>query len=157
VAVYDPAVSIQGSIPTAWLASFEAALNKGDVVGATIILLKSVRLYKSHALPVWILRLIIRFIVMRGDVEEHKKVFMTARHDIALVEEAESKCDAYQEITAKVLMLGGAESAPFLLDTMAILHRIIPDSTYVVLPKLDHSGPEDAPAVVAGALKPFFN
>jgi pimeloyl-ACP methyl ester carboxylesterase len=157
VAVYDPAVSINSSIPTSWLTPFESALNKDDLVGATIIALKGLRLNKAHILPVWVLRLIVRFTLLKGeDAEYLKKVFMTARHDMALVQEAESRCDAYKAITAKVLLLGGEESASFLLDTLTVLHSAIPNSTYVELPKLDHSGPEDAPAVVAEELRRFF-
>ena len=90
------------------------------------------------------------------DQEKLKKVLMTARHDTALVEETDSRCDTYKEIAGKVLLLGGTESAPFFRETLTVLDRIIPNSTLIELLKLDHSGPEDVPAVVAGELRQFF-
>jgi pimeloyl-ACP methyl ester carboxylesterase len=53
--LYEPAVSINGSLPLDWLPSFEQALAMNDSAAAMVIFFKGLRLNWMSRLPAWVL------------------------------------------------------------------------------------------------------
>src|SRR6266498_4229616 len=53
--LYEPAVSINGSLPTAWLPGFEQALNKNNPTDAMAIFLRALDMNWMSKLPRWLL------------------------------------------------------------------------------------------------------
>jgi pimeloyl-ACP methyl ester carboxylesterase len=68
LAVYEPAVSINGSLPLGWLPAFEQALDQHDPAKAFVIFLKGLRLNRITELPDWFLYPLTKIVsVHRGE------------------------------------------------------------------------------------------
>lgn len=160
VAVYEPGVSIAGSIPVGWMSRYRELLEAGDERGAFAHFVRG----SGHAprpvtvMPLWYVRAILRVVIrskqwarlrplLAANLAEHEQV--VARH---------GTLDDYALITAPTLLLGGANSPPFTSTVLLeALHRTIPSSRVHVLDGLDHNAPDEkAPQPVAEAVLQFF-
>lgn len=149
IAVYEPGVSIGGSIPTAWMARYRQLLEAGDTRGAFAHFLKE----SGHAprlvtaMPGWYLRTVLRLVVrkpqwtrleplLESNLAEHEQV-------IAL----DDTVAGYAAITADTLLLGGGHSPAFTARIpLEALHRAIPTSTVAIIDRLDHNAPDEKAA-----------
>jgi pimeloyl-ACP methyl ester carboxylesterase len=154
VVVYEPGVSVRGSIPVRWLPQYRELLASGDRRGAFAALVRG----RGQApgaldrLPLWYARLILRFAVrgrrwrrieplLDASLAEHEKV---ARLDSA-------NANRYGAISAPVLVLAGGKSPPFAsAEPVEALQRAIRNSEAEIIDGLDHLAPlEKAADVVA--------
>src|SRR5262245_18904228 len=157
LAVYEPAVSINGSIPSAWLPAFEQALDRQDSVAAMVVFLKGLRLSPASRLPSWILWPIVYLLLRGADGREMIELLPTIKQDMALVKQLDSRSERYKAIEAETLLLGGDQSPTYLRDALSALSKTIPHARHIELPGLDHNAPDnDAPERIAGELSRFF-
>ncbi len=152
LAVYEPPLSINGSVPREWLTSFQHALNNNDPKSALLIASKGLGLMshqqhqENHSND-----------ADREKIRETLSLVPTFIKDMQLVTELESKQDRYQNIEAKTLLLGGDQSPSFLRDALISLENIIPNSKQIILPRLMHNAPDDAaPELIASILQENF-
>jgi pimeloyl-ACP methyl ester carboxylesterase len=157
LSLYEPAVSINGSLPLGWLPAFEHALARNDSVAATVIFFKGLQLSWVSKLPRWLLAPMV-YLLLRGDQgREMVELLPTLVRDAREAQRLDSTYRRYQNITAKALLLGGSRSPAYLLDVLPIVAKTIADAQSIVLPRLDHNAPdENAPELVAAALRQFF-
>jgi len=80
------------------------------------------------------------------------------RLDGLLVAEMDSSRQCMAGMTAEVLLLGGEKSPRFLREVLDSLHRTLPRSQRIELPRMGHEGPSSDPQPdrVAQALRTFF-
>jgi pimeloyl-ACP methyl ester carboxylesterase len=157
LAVYEPAVSINGSIPTAWLPAFEQALAKHNSVAAMVVFLKGLRLSPASWLPSWVLTPLMYLLLRGAEGREMIELLPTLTLDMALVKHLDSGLERYKDIAAETLLLGGDQSPAYLRDALSALSRTLPHAKRIELPRLGHNAPDnDAPERIAGELRQFF-
>ena len=78
IALYEPAVSINGSMPSKWLSAFERSLGKEDYLGALVTMVQGLELGgKMNWLPGPIFKLIAKLFVEKDGLEAFAKVLPT--------------------------------------------------------------------------------
>jgi pimeloyl-ACP methyl ester carboxylesterase len=161
VAVYEPGISINGSIPTSWTARYRELLQASDRRGAFAHFVQhsgQASTFVRH-LPQWYLKTILR-VVLKGEKwtrMDQLQEASAAEHDE--VGRADNNAAIYRQIRSRVLLLGGQRSPQNMTSIpFAMLHKAIADSEIDILPDLDHLAPDDKnPLAVAHRLQRFFS
>lgn len=158
VAVYEPGVSIAGSIPVAWVPRYRQLLAAGDTRGAFAVF---VRGSGTAPGPVTGLPLSQLRTMVRGEQWRRLEPLLEAS---AAEHEQEARLDdgtaeRYHSIQARVLLLGGDKSPAFLTAQLfPALQQVVPDATAEILDGLDHFAPDQkAPALVAERVQNFLS
>jgi pimeloyl-ACP methyl ester carboxylesterase len=161
LALYEPAVSIDGSLPLDWLPSFEQALAMDDSVAAMVIFFKGLRLNWMSRLPPWVLAAFSRLMLRTDEGQEMADLLPTGVweiKDFLRLQQIGCTYERYQNIRAETLLLGGSRSPAYLRDVLPVLARVITHAQMMELPGLDHNAPDQKePEVVAAELQNFFS
>lgn len=156
IALYEPGVSIQNSIPITWLPQYENVLNENDTLKAFAVFVRATAPVKSaRIMPLWYLKFFLRMMhshwskmegLQRENLREYKEI---GRLD--------SSYANYSSIQSDTLLIAGAKSRE-AVQTMNLLDRTIPNTKTLVIPKLGHQAPLDQhkPAAVAQHVKQHF-
>jgi pimeloyl-ACP methyl ester carboxylesterase len=158
VAVYEPGVSINGSIPMNWMPAYQERLAHQDNLGAFVEFTRGVGPESARHLPRWCMRLLLplivkkhertrRFALLQQNLLEHREV---ARHD--------SSYQNYREVTAEVLLMYGGKSGSKWASLGAQkLAEVLPRSEIKQFPRLNHFGiDQQNPREVAETVSAFF-
>jgi pimeloyl-ACP methyl ester carboxylesterase len=160
LALYEPAVSINGSLPLNWLPAFEQALNRDDAAAATAIFFKGLRLHWTSSLPMWVLAAFSRLMLRTTDGQEMAELLPTGLWEIKEFQRLEQlglTHERYQNIPAETLLLGGSRSPEYLRSVLPILAKEIARAHMIELPGLDHNAPDqNAPELVAAEIQKFI-
>jgi pimeloyl-ACP methyl ester carboxylesterase len=161
LALYEPAVSINGSLPLDWLPAFEQALNRNDPVAAMAIFFKGLRLHWTSRLPVGVLAAFSRLMLRTADGREMAELLPTGLWEIKEFRRLERiglTYKRYQNIPAETLLLGGSRSPDYLRAVLPVLAKEIARSRMVERPGLDHNAPDqNAPELVAIEIQKIFS
>ena len=160
IAVYEPGVSLGGSIRTDWLPRYQQYLDHSDTRGAFAYFVQQ----SGHApkavthLPLWYLRCVMRLVVRGEQWERFEPLLPANLLEHQEVAACDGAVDEYAAIQARVLLLAGSRSPSSsgrqLVDA---LRNLIPCATTSVLDGLDHNAPDEkAPVAVADQVIPFF-
>lgn len=155
VIVYEPGVSIGGSIPLAWMAPYRDRLAAGDRHGAFAVMVRGAGGAPPivERLPLWYLRLVLRLVIRDSEWGRIDPLLEAALAEHALVGALDDgTADRYRAIAARTVLLGGGKSRPrFTTVPFEALTAAIPNATAEIIPGLDHVAPDEkAPDVVAG-------
>ena len=162
VVVYEPGVSIGGSVPVGWLPRYRELLAAGKTRAAFACFVRgSGSAPRPIAMmPTWYLRTVLRIMVRKEQWQRMEPLLgaCAAEHE----QEArldDGTADRYRSIEARVLLLGGSKSSASLTtELLPALQQVIRDSTVEILDGLDHFAPDEkAPAVVAERLRQFLS
>lgn len=150
--LYEPAVSVGGSIPTDWMPPYRALLERGDTRGAFACFAQAFGPGPATKLPRWYLRAVLRCVIRKRRWEDGYEPLLAA--NLAEHEHVAS-CDdhvaKYGAITARILLLGGSRS-PAFMTTLPLerLQRTVPGAAVDIIDGLDHLAPDEkAPEIVA--------
>jgi pimeloyl-ACP methyl ester carboxylesterase len=161
VAVYEPGVSVDGSLPVGWMPRYRELLAAGDTRGAFASMVRQSGFGPSALakMPLWYLRLILRLVIRRRQWQEMEPLLeanLAENEQVARLDEG--TVERYSSITARVLLLGGGKSPPFITtELFDSLQRTIPDSVAEILDGLGHTAPDEkAPEVVAERVRAYF-
>jgi pimeloyl-ACP methyl ester carboxylesterase len=162
VAVYEPPVSVNNSIPTDFVADFKKAVEQGQYEKAMACSMKGLQMHEAASMPIPILVAIIKSIrVLKGEGDAWNKrmaeTLPTLITDLDIILQHNNTHDKYRQITSEVLLMGGSKSPAFLLDPLSLLHSIIPKSEKHIFDGLYHVAPEENANEIAQKLKQFFN
>jgi pimeloyl-ACP methyl ester carboxylesterase len=159
VAVYEPGVSIDGSMPTDWMAGYERKLSENKRVDAFVeftladapppVSKTPPRLMKLLALLLF--SVVPKYRPMLGLLEQN----LLEWKEIARLD---GTYENYREITAGVLLMYGGKSRSRAVDLVAErLPTVVPRFNAREFPKLDHFGIErTAPGEVAKVVSDWF-
>ena len=72
--------------------------------------------------------------------------------------DTEGTLEQYRQLTAEVLLMYGGETDPMFVDSAEALHAVLPRSTVLRLPGLNHDSAQTygKPETIAAALRLFF-
>jgi pimeloyl-ACP methyl ester carboxylesterase len=157
--LYEPAVSVRGSIPTAWMTPYRALLERGDTRGAFACFVQAFGPGPMAKLPRWYLRAVLRCVFRRRRWEQrYEPLLATNLAEHEQVAACDDHVASYGAITARLLLLGGSRS-PAIMTTLPLegLQQTVPDMTVDIIDSLDHFAPDErAPEVVARRVLRFL-
>ena len=156
IALYEPGLSVDGSINMDWALQCQAQLDQGKYSDALVTFIHGLT-PASRSLPRWLFRIIIWFMVKPQVLQRKYSLLHTAIPEHAELARLNNTYPRYHEIAAIVLLLVGKEaehSNPGFASNK--LSSVLQDVTYTQFPKLDHLAPEKSPKEVARAVAEFF-
>ncbi|MCR6487438.1 alpha/beta hydrolase [Amycolatopsis sp. OK19-0408] len=165
IALYEPPLSVGGSVPVGWLARFDREVAAGRSASALVTGMKGLAAEPSLFSRVPRFALVPLLAVgarlqREGAPEEVsvEQLIPTLHFDLRIVGELADTAEDYAGVTAPVLLLGGSRSAGYLRLALAKLADVLPHARRVELKGAGHSGPEDdgVPLAVARELRGFF-
>jgi pimeloyl-ACP methyl ester carboxylesterase len=154
VVVYEPGVSVAGSVPLAWMGLYRERLAAGDRRGAFAAMVRGAGGAPPalQRMSLWYVKAILRLFIrprawqridplLESGLREHEQVAARDEPDLR----------RYQSVAARVTLLGGARSRPHCTTTaFDQLTAVISTCTTELIPGLDHTAPDDtAPGLVA--------
>jgi pimeloyl-ACP methyl ester carboxylesterase len=161
IAVYEPGVSINGSIRVGWLPRYRENLAAGDTRGAFACMARGAGFAPGFLvkMPFWYARGILRLVIRRREWQKMEPLLEAnlAEHEqVAAMDDG--SVDRYRSVAAEVLLLGGDKSpSRITTDLFTQLQQVIATATVEIVPGLDHLAPSDkAPAVVAARVADFL-
>lgn len=160
IAVYEPGVSIDGSMPVYWMQGYEKKLAENRNLDALVEFTLADAPARLAKTPAWLMKLMLRLFFIR--YPDSRKMLGLLQQNLAEWREI-GKLDGhyvdYREISAAVLLLYGGRSDSRAVDlVIERLPAVILNCETKVFPKLDHFGIErTAPKEVAKAIGEFFS
>jgi pimeloyl-ACP methyl ester carboxylesterase len=154
VVVYEPGVSVAGSIPLGWIPRYRALLAAGDRRGAFAAMVRGAGGAPPalERMPLWYVKLMLRLFIKEDRWRQIDPLLEAgpAEHEqVAALDQ--STADRYRDVTARVVLLGGGKSRPHL--TTALFEQLtatIATCTGELIVRLDHTAPDEkAPDLVA--------
>jgi pimeloyl-ACP methyl ester carboxylesterase len=93
-----------------------------------------------------------------GDTVPMRTLLAALPPELDLVLGTEGTLDDYRRLDADVLLMYGSRSDPIFAGTARELHRVLPRSTVLELPGLNHDSAQTycKPAAIAAALREYF-
>jgi pimeloyl-ACP methyl ester carboxylesterase len=157
IAVYEPGMSIDGSINMDWAAPCQADLDAKRYRDAFITFIRGLNPATARV-PRWILRIILWFVMKPDELQQKCVLLSTTIPEHAELARLDNTYSRYGEISAKVLlMVGNAVQKGYPGWPSTKLFPVLRDATYSSFPKLDHLGPVKSPKEVATAVSEFFS
>jgi pimeloyl-ACP methyl ester carboxylesterase len=164
VALYEPPLSVNGSVPMDWVARFDHEVSTGKSASALVTALKGLGTEPVFGrIPRFVLVPLVAIgSRMRRDASDDDvpiaALVPTQHFDIRIVREMAGTAKDYAALGAQVLLLAGARSPAYFSAALAELSAVLPHSRRVTFPGLGHSGPDDDgdPRRVAEELRDFF-
>jgi pimeloyl-ACP methyl ester carboxylesterase len=159
VAVYEPGVSVGGSISTEWMFGYQRSLTAGDPLAAFAIFSVGAGPRRARSLPVWAMKVLLPFFI---GAEERRRIFELLPENLRehrIVAQLDDSFPGYEQIGAQVLLMFGKKSdLDWIEPAIAVLSDAIPNIATQTFPKLDHFGPDKSgPHDVAHAVAKFFS
>jgi len=162
IALYEPPVQINNSVPTGFMDSFNRAVHNKQYERAMAISLKGLQMHEAARLPVWLLVIIIK--LMRawkpGKGKDWKRrmaqTLPTMQTDMAVINTLNNSYGKYKKIRSLALLMGGSKSPAYLLQPLDLLKSLMPYARVQLFPGYYHVAPEEQYMEIADTLKQFF-
>ncbi len=168
-ALYEPALSINGSVSTAFVTRLDRELADGKLASALVTGMQGAQMGPPifNVMPRWLLERLTKMMMAnedkkaKGDDVTMRALAPTLHYDFQLVIEAEGALETFKAIRAEVLLLGGSTSPAYLKVALDALEKVFPHAKRIEFPGLGHgaSGNTDRggqPERVAQELRQFF-
>jgi len=159
VAVYEPGISIGGSISASWMTRYEHLLSQGDTRGAFAVMVQGAGFAPRPVakMPWWCIRPALRLVVRKGSWQHMEPLLQTNLAEHAEVVHLDSTVTNYESIISPVLILGGTKSPTIVTSSLEGLHRAIKGSTFEMIEGLNHVAPESAPRSLSKRILRYFS
>jgi pimeloyl-ACP methyl ester carboxylesterase len=159
IAVYEPGVSIAGSMPIDWMPGYEKKLTEKKDLDALVEFTLADAPPPLSKTPPWLMKLLLPLLFLRFPESRQMLGLLQANlHEWQEIARLDSSYEHYREIAAGVLLMyGGKSNSKAVNLAMERLAAILPHSETKEFPKLDHFGIErTAPREVAKAVSDYF-
>ena len=157
LALYDPAISVDGSFPAGWLDGARAAARAGDTARAMALTAGGINTRTAAArLPlgaqIAICRLFLRTPIGRGMGE----LLAMTLDESQQIRSHDGPAGRWAGVPAEVLFACGAGGPRYYVETNEALARVIPRARTVVIPRSGHDALNRARRRVVEPLARFF-
>lgn len=157
VAVYEPGVSIDGSIDMSWATDCEAQLARGQHLAAFITFVRGINPQTAGKAPHWLLRLILPIAIKKPERQQKYELLPGTIREHAEAARLDNTYPHYREVTAEVLLMEGKDANRTGAGRASQhLLPVLPKASLASFPALDHFGPEKKPEQIAEAVSAFF-
>ena len=168
-AIFEPPLSVNGSVRLDWMPLLDRELAAGRLDAALVTGMLGAQMGPAfmRKLPRGLLELMTRQMMAseakkaQPGVATMRALAPTLRDDFQLVAEMADTLEDFRAMPAEILLLGGGKSPAYLRTAVDALERTIPGARRVVFAGLDHgaTGPRKMggkPELVARTLRDFF-
>lgn len=160
LALYEPGVSIDGSMPVHWMPGYEQKLAENRNLDALVEFTRADAPARLAKLPAWLMKFMLRLFFLRYPAS--RQMLGLLQQNLAEWREIarlDGHYEEYHEVSAAVLLLYGGRSDSRAVDLVVErLPAVLPHCKTKVFPQLDHFGIErTAPQEVARAIGDFFS
>ncbi|MEV0752541.1 alpha/beta hydrolase [Streptosporangium sp. NPDC050280] len=157
VAVYEPGVSVDGSVPVDWIERARHEISEGADFEAFVTFVRGVNPDQTGRLPRGLLRIILRYAIPRAELRQNLALMPQAISEHAEVGRLDGRLADYREISATALIMRGkGRDTARQGVALARLAETIPRSETATFRTLDHFAPEKKPGEIADAVLRFF-
>lgn len=159
IAVYEPGVSIDGSMPVQWMAGYQKKLAEKRKLDALVEFTLADAPARLAKFPPWLMKLFLRISFIR--FPESRQMLNLLQQNIREWQEIarlDSTYENYRQITAGVLLMYGGRSDSTAVNLVVTrLPSVLPSFEMKEFPRLDHFGIErTAPHEVAKVVGDYF-
>jgi pimeloyl-ACP methyl ester carboxylesterase len=155
VAVYEPGVSVNGSVPIGWAERCRSELDAGRTFDAFVTFVRGMSPRSAGRLPRPILKSILRLAIRGPEREQKFRLLRGAIREHAEAARLDGTADRYRQITAQVLLMSGTHASG-TANATARLAEMLPAARTASLERCDHFAPEKKPELIAQHLKAAF-
>ena len=157
VAVYEPGISVGGSVPVGWIDRARQEVAAGADAEAFITFIRGVNPEQTGRLPRWLLRIILKRAIPPAELRQNLALMPQAISEHEEVGRLDTRLPDYREVTAPTLIMRGkGRETGRQAVALARLAETIPRAETVTFQNLDHFAPEKKPAEIASAVLRFF-
>ena len=158
VAVYEPGVSIDGSIPMGWMPGYEKKLAEKKYFDAFVEFTTGLGPERARKTPRWLMKLLLRFFLNSHERQQMFQLLHENLREHREVARLDNSYGHFREISAGVvLMYGGKSDSAWVNLSMERLAEVLPRSETKEFPRFDHFGIDKrAPQEVARAVSDYF-
>jgi pimeloyl-ACP methyl ester carboxylesterase len=157
VAVYEPGISVSGSIPVDWIDRARQEVAAGADFEAFITFARGVTPGQTGRVPRRLLRVILQHAIPRAELRQNLALMPQAISEHAEVGRLDGRLADYRGVDAATLIMSGKErDTSRQAVALARLAETIPHSETMTFPKLGHFAPEKKPGKIADAVLRFF-
>ena len=159
LALYEPGLSINGSVPMSWIEPARTLLERGCAMEAFVSYVAATGPVASRFVPAWALKRLLRRMLPQDELE---RMLMLMPENIAEHEQIARlghQTGRYAGLPARTLLLsGGSTGISYLKRATEALRRELPRSENRVLKGLNHFAimNRGAPQAVAQAVSDFL-
>ena len=168
-AIFEPPLSINGSVSTAFVSRYDKEIAQGKVSAALITAMKGSQMGPPvfNVIPRWLLKLLTKMMMASeekkasSDDVTMRMLAPTLHYDFQLVIETKGAMESFKAVRAEVLLLGGGKSPAYLKVALDALEKVFPHAKRIEFPGLNHGASGNAdrggqPERVAQELRRFF-
>jgi len=165
LALYEPPLAVGAFSPTAWVPRYEQELARGDLAAAMVTVMQGTADSSFlNFLPRFVLVPFMKFAIEADAAELHagdvpiKALIPTMHYDPRLVLETRGAIERFRAVQARVLLLGGSRSQPYLKAALDALNAVLPKAERIEFSGVGHLAAENSgqPHRVAQELLRFF-
>ncbi len=158
IAVYEPGVSIDGSIQMGWMPGYEKKLAERKYLDAFVEFAIGTGPDRARNTPRWLMKLLISLFLSSHERQKILGLLQENLREHQEIARLDSSYTNYREIAANVLLMYGGKSDAIWVDmAMERLTEVLPHSEAKEFPKLDHFGiDKKAPREVARTVSEYF-
>lgn len=158
IALYEPGVSIDGSVPMGWAAQTQRQIDQGKHAEAFLTFARGMNPESTGKAPLWLLRIIIPLAIPKPERLQKYELREGTIREHAEAAKLNDQYRKYAELTSQLLLMVGKGVKDTGAGRSTVqLAEALPGATLVNFPKLDHFGYEKDPAGIADAAAKFFN
>lgn len=158
IAVYEPGVPIDGSIPMKWMPGFKKKLAEKKYLDAFVEFSLSVGPRRARKTPPWLMKLLVSLFMSSHERKQRLGLLQECLREHQEEARLDGSYEHYREIVAGVLLMyGGKSDLPWVHPALERLAAVLPQSETQAFPKLNHFGiDKKAPREVAEAVGAYF-
>jgi pimeloyl-ACP methyl ester carboxylesterase len=157
VAVYEPGISVEGSIPVDWTDRARQEVSAGANFEAFITFIRGVNPGQTGRVPRRLLRVILRRAIPRAELRQNLALMPQAISEHIEAGRLDGRLADYRDVAAATLIMRGkGRGTSRQAGVLSRLAETIPQSETMAFPRLDHFAPEKKPGQISDAVLRFF-
>jgi pimeloyl-ACP methyl ester carboxylesterase len=157
LALYDPAVQVDGLTPAAWLPAAQEAARAGDIARALALTSAGINTQSAASrLPLGLQVALCRLFLRTPIGRTMGGLLPTTLDETALIHRHDGPPEQWAGVGAEVLLACGADGPPYYPPTIEALARVMPHARTLVVPRAGHDALNRAPHHLVDALAEFF-
>jgi len=152
VAIYEPGVSVRGSIPMAWIAPCQRRVAEGKSLDAFATFSVAAGPRQARRTPIWLMKRLLPLFIGAAEREQIFALLPTSLVEHRVIGKLDNSYPAYHQVRADVLVMhGGKSGLDWVRPALSALAEVLPSVVVRKFPRLDHFGPtkRGAPEVAA--------
>ncbi|MEU8241816.1 alpha/beta hydrolase [Actinoplanes missouriensis] len=157
LALYDPAVAVNGLTPSAWLPGARQAAADGDIPRALALVSAGINTHSAASrLPLGFQIAMCKLLLRTSIGRTMGDLLPSTLDESALIHRHDGPPEQWSGVEAEVLLACGAAGPPYYRPSIEALAGVMPHARTLVVPKAGHDALNRAPQHLVDALASFF-